>query len=109
MLTLPASSEALVSFLWWWTLGVGLIVALVVAGLLYWIHHEASSILGHVSRIWNVGQMTANNTVHIPALYATNALAVRILSAVGRIRNATASIERHAGSCHSCPQCLANP
>lgn len=95
-----------VTFLWWLTLGLGLVVALVVAALLAWIHREAGVILGGVSEIWNVGQRAANNTVHIPALYTTNALGARILTAAGRILAATAAIEAHARECPGCPQCL---
>jgi flagellar biosynthesis component FlhA len=102
-----ASPDAAIGFFWWLTLGLGLVVALVVAALLAWIHREAGVILGRVSAIWNVGQRVANNTVHIPALYTTNALAARILAAAARTREAVTGIEAHARECSGCPQCLA--
>lgn len=101
------SPQSTIHTLWWTTLAVGLVVALVVAGLLAWIVREASVILARVSEIWNLGQRVANNTAHIPSLYATNALAVRILDAAQRIGAGAGQIEAHARSCSGCPQCLA--
>lgn len=91
------SAEVLetVLLMWWLALGLGVIVALVVAGLLAWIHREAGVILGGVSEIWNIGQRVANNTVHVPLLFATNALAGRILGATQRICRATATLEKN--------------
>lgn len=101
------SPQSTIHTLWWTTLAVGLVVALVVAGLLAWIVRKASVILERVSEIWNLGQRVANNTAHIPSLYATNALAVRILNAAKRIGASAGQIEAHARSCSGCPQCLA--
>lgn len=106
MQMLSESPEAAVTLLWWVTLALGLVVALVVTGLLAWIHHEARVIHDRVSGIWNVGQRVANNTIHIPTLYGTNALAARILTAVERTGDAAGAIERHARGCPGCPQCL---
>lgn len=102
-----SAEPSTVVFLWWLTLGLGLVVALVVAALLYWIQREAGVIQSRVSEIWNVGQRAANNTAHIPDLYITNALAARILAAAGRTVSATEAIEEHARGCPGCPQCLA--
>jgi len=104
---LPQDPQAVAQLLWWLTLAIGLVVALVVTGLLAWIHHEARVIRDGVSEIWNVGQRVANNTVHIPSLYRTNALAARILGAAGKIHDSATAIARHADSCPGCPQCLA--
>jgi len=106
MQALLDSPQTAVTVLWWLTLGLGLVVALVVTALLAWIHHEARVIHDGVSEIWNVGQRVANNTVHIPVLGSTNALAARILAAVERTGDAAAAIERHARACPGCPQCL---
>jgi hypothetical protein len=48
----------------------------------------------------------ANNTVHIPTLYKTNALAGQILSTALRIDAGAAAIETHANGCPGCPQCM---
>ncbi len=100
------SPEALNHLMWMITLGLGLVVALVVVGLLIWIHYEAGVIRGRVSEIWNVGQRVANNTVHIPLLFTTNAVAGRILGHAVRVLNAATAIEKHAQNCPGCVQCL---
>ncbi len=105
-MSLPTSPEGAMLLMWSITVGLGLVVALVVTALLVWIHHEASVIRGGVSEIWNVGQRVANNTVHIPQLNATNAIAGRILGNVQRVAVAAAAIEEHAEGCPGCVQCL---
>lgn len=109
MEALLETPQSTIHTLWWTTLAVGLVVALVVAGLLAWIVREATVIRDRVSEIWNVGQRVANNTAHIPSLYATNALAVRILKAAQNIGASVDAIETHARGCSGCPQCLMAP
>lgn len=94
------------STVWWTSLGLGLVVTLVVALLLWWVIREARAIDRAVAQIWAVGQRVANNTIHIPLLYRTTALAGEILADAGLIAGATATIEAHARQCPGCPRCL---
>ena len=103
---LPASPEQAAQFVWWVSLALGLVVSLVVTVLLWLIHRTAATINGHVSGIWDVGQRVANNTVHIPALYKTNAVAGEILATALNINAGAAAIEAHAQGCPGCPQCM---
>ena len=106
MNTLPASPELAAQFVWWTSLALGLVVSLVVTLLLWLIHRAASVINGRVALIWEVGQRVANNTVHIPALYKTNAVAGEILATALKINAGVAAIESHANGCPGCPQCM---
>ena len=106
MNTLPASPELAAQFVWWTSLALGLVVSLVVTLLLWLIHRAASVINGRVALIWEVGQRVANNTVHIPALYKTNAVAGEILATALKINAGAAAIESHANGCPGCPQCM---
>ncbi len=101
-----ASPEQAVQFIWWTSLALGVVVSGVVALLLWLIHRGAVVIDAHVARIWDVGQRVANNTVHIPALYKTNAVAGEILASAVRIDAGAAAIETHARGCPGCPQCM---
>ena len=100
--------EQAVQWIWWSSLALGVVVSAVVALLLWLIHRGAATIDGHVARIWDVGQRVANNTVHIPALYKTNAVAGEILASAVRIDAGAAAIEAHAKGCPGCPQCMLN-
>ena len=104
--TLPSSPEQATQFIWWLSLALGLVVSLVVTLLLWLIHQTAGTINGVVSRIWDVGQRVASNTVHIPALYKTNAVAADILASALNINAGAAAIEAHANGCPGCPQCM---
>ena len=104
--SLPSSPEAAAAFVWWTSLLLGLVVSLVVAALLWWIHREARAINDCVSKIWDVGQRVANNTIHIPVLYGTNELAKRILGVAREIDGGAAAIMTHASHCPGCPQCM---
>ena len=90
----------------WTSLALGLVVSLVVALLLWLIHGAAGRILASVSRIWDVGQRVAGNTVHVAALYRTNSRLNEILATAARIDAGTAAIEMHAKGCPGCPRCL---
>ena len=103
---LPASPEQALQFVWWTSLMLGVVVSGVVALLLWMIHRGAAAIDGLVARIWDAGQRVANNTVHIPALYKTNAVAGEILATAVRIDAGAAAIETHARGCPGCPQCM---
>lgn len=103
---LPNTPEQAAQFIWWVSLGLGLVVSGVVALLLWLIHAAAVRIDETVARIWDVGQRVANNTVHVPALYKTNAVAGEILAAAGSIAGASAAIETHTNGCPGCPQCM---
>lgn len=103
---LPNSPEAAAEFVWVASLVVGLVVSAVVTLLLWLIHREAGVINATVSKIWDVGQRVANNTIHIPALYKTNAVAREILATALKIKDGAAVIEKHANGCPGCPQCM---
>lgn len=103
---LSTSPEQAAQFVWWVSLALGLVVSLVVTLLLWLIHRTATTINGVVARIWDVGQRVANNTVHIPALYKTNAVAGEILASALNINAGASAIESHANGCPGCPQCM---
>lgn len=103
---LSTSPEQAAQFVWWVSLALGLVVSLVVTLLLWLIHRTATTINGVVARIWGVGQRVANNTVHIPALYKTNAVAGDILASALNINAGASAIESHANGCPGCPQCM---
>ena len=104
--SLPQSPEQAMQWVWWSSLALGLVVSGVVALLLWLIHRNARVIDARVSRIWDVGQRVAGNTVHIPALYRTHEVAGQILATALRIDAGAAAIESHAQGCPGCPQCL---
>lgn len=106
MYNFPASPEQAAQFVWLVSLALGLVVSLVVTLLLWLIHHTATTINFRVSRIWDVGQRVASNTVHIPALYKTNEVAGEILASALKINTAAVAIETHTNGCPGCPQCM---
>ncbi|MEW5835627.1 MAG: hypothetical protein ACOZJZ_01370 [Pseudomonadota bacterium] len=103
---LPSSAEQAAQFVWWASLALGVVVAGVVALLLWLIHRSAAMIDARVAVIWDTGQRVANNTVHIPTLYKTNEVAGQILATALRIDAGAAAIEAHAKGCPGCPQCM---
>ncbi len=105
-MTLPTSPEAAAEFIWITSLIVGLVVSLVVALLLWMIHREANIINQHVSKIWEVGQRIACNTIQIPILYRINETAGQILARAQGINAGAAAIETHAKGCPGCPHCM---
>ena len=76
---LPTDAGEAGIFIWWTSLVLGLVVALVVTVLLWLIHHTAVTIDGAASKTWDTGQRVANNTIHIPILYRINTAAGKIL------------------------------
>jgi hypothetical protein len=106
MWELPTDPEGAALFVWWASLVLGLVVALVVAYLLWLIQRTAGEIETVVSAIWDTGRRVANNTIHIPILYRINTAAAKILGTAVLIKNGAAAIEAHARGCPGCPQCM---
>lgn len=92
--------------LWWIALAVLLVVTLVVAGLLYWLHTRARAIDHLVGAIWQAGQRVAGNTVHVPKLYAIADGVEAILGSAGRTLGHADAIATHAEGCPGCPACI---
>ena len=103
---LPTSPDQAAEFVWIVSLVLGLVVSLVVSLLLWLIHNAAGKIDGLVSKIWDTGQRVANNTIHIPALAKTNAVAGEILETALRINTGAEAIAAHAQGCPGCPHCM---
>lgn len=103
---LPQTPAQAAQFVWWASLALGVVVAGVVALLLWLIHRTARTIDASVAAIWDTGQRVANNTVHIPILYKTNEVAGQILATALRINAGAAAIEDHARGCPGCPRCM---
>lgn len=103
---LPSVASDAARLVGWVSLTLGVVVAAVVAWLLRLVHGAACDIEANVARIWTVGQRVAANTVHIPLLYRTNAVAGDLLAALPRIDSAAAAIESHTRNCPRCPSCL---
>ena len=103
---LPTSPDQAAQFVWVVSLVLGLVVSLVVTLLLWLIHSTAGRINGLVSKIWDTGQRVANNTIHIPALAKTNAVAGEILETALRINAGAEAIAAHAAGCPGCPHCM---
>ena len=95
--------------MWIITLAVYGVVVVVVAILLTLILRTARDIRGGVGAIWNVGQRIANNTIHIPLLNKTNAVALQILESAVGVVHATGAVESHAKECTGCPACVIGP
>ena len=106
MESFSSSPEQAAALVWWVSLLLGVVVSLVVATLLWLIHREARTINERVSKIWDVGQRVANNTIHIPALYKTNEVANQILAVALEVNEGAAAIVTHASNCPGCPQCM---
>lgn len=82
-------------------------VVTAVVGLLLWmILAKAKQIDDGVSQIWDVGQMIAANTIHVPALIQTNSLVNSITEKVPGLLGELDQIESHAQSCENCPKCI---
>ena len=91
-----------------WIISVVLaFVVTAVVGLLLWmILAKAKQINDGVSQIWDVGQMIAANTIHVPALIQTNSLVNSITEKVPGLLGELDQIESHAQSCENCPKCI---
>ncbi len=91
-----------------WTVSVVLafVVTGVVALLLWMIVSKARQINDGVSQIWDVGQMIAANTIHVPALIQTNAIVGSITAKAPILLASLDQIKAHAVGCENCPNCL---
>ena len=99
MLLILAVSSGAVYLVWWISLLIFLVVLVVVALLLTLILNTIRNIEQVAGQIWTVGQLVANNTVHIPLLMTTNRVVETIRGEAGNILNAATRIEQHAESC----------
>lgn len=93
--------------LWWMTLGVGLVVAGVVAALLAGIVHRARRIQATLEQVWVEGPVLASNTATLDQLRRINEEAGHTLEAAGRIAAAATRLLEHAHGCPGCPRCAA--
>ena len=105
-MALPTELGEAATFIWWTSLVLGLVVALVVTLLLWLIHRTAVQINAGASAIWDTGQRVANNTIQIPILYRINTVAGKILGTALQINDGAAAIETHANGCPGCPACM---
>jgi len=105
-MALPTDPGEAAVFIWWTSLLLGLVVALVVTLLLWLIHRTAYNIDVTASHIWDTGQRVANNTIHIPILYRINNAAGKILGTALAINDGATAIETHANGCPGCPHCM---
>jgi hypothetical protein len=71
---------------WWVSLGVGLVVALVVWGLLETLRRTVNEIEAAVSRVWTMGKRVAQNTSTTHMLVSTRELGVELAEEVERHR-----------------------
>lgn len=94
------------TMVWVVSLGLGIVVTVVVAFLLHRIEGTADLIDRTASKIWDVGQRVASNTIHIPTLYRINDRVASIHATAGRIDAGASGIKAHAHGCPGCPQCL---
>lgn len=98
--------ETTIQQVWAISLVVYIVVVIVVAVFLSLILMTARRIRQGAAAIWTVGQKVANNTIQIPLLVQTNHLVRKIHGEAAKVAAAVAAIERHAGSCPGCPQCV---
>ncbi len=98
-LAFAAVSSGTVSLIWWVSLLIFLVVLVVVALLLTLILNTIRKIEQVAAQIWTVGQLVANNTVHIPLLMTTNRVVDTIYTDAGQILSAAARIQLHAEGC----------
>ena len=92
--------------LWIISIVLAFVVTAVVGLLLWMILSKAKQINAGVSQIWDVGQMIAANTIHVPALITTNATVGAIITKAPVLLEKLEQIESHAVGCENCPNCL---
>ena len=71
---------------WWVTLAVGLVVAIVVWGLLEHLRRSVNGVEPAVVRVWTMGKRVAQNTSTTYLLHATKDRAVDLLGELERHR-----------------------
>ena len=74
--------------LWWVTLGVGLVVALVVWGLLEMLRRSVLEVERAVDDVWTMGKRLAQNTATTHTLSTTKERGVELLEELGQHRAA---------------------
>ncbi len=82
-----------VSFIWWASIGLAVVVTIVVAVLLSGVLGTARRIHRVAADIWTHGQRVANNTVQIALLDRTNFLLKGTLTEAAVLAKATKQIE----------------
>lgn len=87
--------DAIVRY-WRLSLAAGLAVIVVVAVLLETLARTAEQIQGGAAKIWEVGKLIANNTVHVPLLVRINQQVAEISGAADDIAQATGRIQQAA-------------
>lgn len=92
--------------LWIISIVLAFVVTAVVGLLLWMILSKARQINDGVSQIWDVGQMIAANTIHVPALASTNSIAGSIIEKAPVLVSVLEQIEAHTSTCSHCPSCL---
>jgi hypothetical protein len=75
--------------LWWITLGVGLVVALVVWGLLEALRRTVLEVDRAVDDVWTMGKRLAQNTATSHLLATTKERGVELLEELEEHRSAT--------------------
>jgi hypothetical protein len=101
------ASQGAVMTVWWLSIIIALVVAVVVAYLLEMVRRTALNILDGAGQIWTQGQLVANNTIQIPLfLSVTNQVVGQILTTAQQIAGAANAIEQHAEGCPGCPDCV---
>jgi uncharacterized membrane protein len=75
--------------LWWVTLGVGLVVALVVWGLLEALRRTVLEVERAVDDVWTMGKRLAQNTATTHLLATTKARGGELLEELEEHRSAT--------------------
>lgn len=72
--------------LWWITLGIGLVVALVVWALLELLRRSVLEVERSVDELWTMGKQLAQNTATSHVLETTTQRGAELLDEVGRHR-----------------------
>ncbi len=83
---------------WRFSLAAGLAVIAAVAVLLETVARTAESIQDGTAKIWEVGKLIANNTVHVPLLVRINHHVAAISGAADEIAQAAGRIQQVATS-----------
>ena len=73
--------------LWWVTLGIGLVVALVVWGLLEVLRRSVLEVERAVDDVWTMGKRLAQNTATSHTLLTTKARGVELLEELEQHRS----------------------
>ncbi len=76
-MTLALSNGVIIA--WWVAVGVGLVVAIVVWGLLEWLRRTVLAIDEGVTAVWTMGKRVAQNTQTTHLLMTTKARGVELL------------------------------